>query len=249
MTIREQVDAWIFVSHASTDLANVRKVRNYLELKGAAPLLFHLRALTDPEEFWPLIEREIVARNFFLYCESDAAEQSEWVRRERDAVARAAVSSPKRIGAVDVGGTDVEMSQLDAFLSKTRVFPSFSHRDRDRVLPFLRVLASVGFQVFDDLEQIKPATDWKLQLQAELMQAAENGWVVAFLSNFSMTSQFVQAEISMALQLGAKFVPVLIDQIPAHQLPPALASIQCIHAADDPVSAAAILANELLQRT
>src|SRR5262245_21003171 len=45
--------AWIFVSHASADLANVRKVRNYLEEKGAAPLLFHLRALTNPTEFWP----------------------------------------------------------------------------------------------------------------------------------------------------------------------------------------------------
>jgi len=47
--------AWIFVSHASKDLANVRKVRNYLEDKGAAPLLFHLKAMRTPEQFWPLI--------------------------------------------------------------------------------------------------------------------------------------------------------------------------------------------------
>jgi hypothetical protein len=35
-------NAWIFVSHASADLKMVRQARNYLEDKGAAPLLFHL---------------------------------------------------------------------------------------------------------------------------------------------------------------------------------------------------------------
>ncbi len=50
---------------------------DYLESKNAAPLLFHLIALTNPEEFLPLIEREIQARSFFLYCESRAAKSAE----------------------------------------------------------------------------------------------------------------------------------------------------------------------------
>ena len=76
----------IFVSHASADIKMVRQVRNYLEERDTIPLLFHLVALTNAEEFWPLIEREILARNFFLYCESEAAERSQWVQRERHAV-------------------------------------------------------------------------------------------------------------------------------------------------------------------
>ena len=56
---------WIFVSHSSADLKQVRVVRNYLEDRNSAPLLFHLKSLSNPEEFWPLIEKEIWARNFF----------------------------------------------------------------------------------------------------------------------------------------------------------------------------------------
>src|SRR5262245_8191750 len=77
--------AWIFVSHASDDLERAREVRNYLESKGASPLLFHLKALANPEEFWPIIEREIAARNFFLYCQSAIADKRDWVCREREA--------------------------------------------------------------------------------------------------------------------------------------------------------------------
>ena len=86
MTKSTNPRAWVFVSHSSKDLARVRQVRNYLERKGASPILFHLRALQDPEDFWPLIKKEIAARNFFLYCESPAAAASEWVQREREVV-------------------------------------------------------------------------------------------------------------------------------------------------------------------
>jgi hypothetical protein len=55
----------IFVSHSSKDLVRVRQVRNYLEESDASPISFHLLALQAPEEFWPIIDREIEARNFF----------------------------------------------------------------------------------------------------------------------------------------------------------------------------------------
>src|SRR5262245_46505221 len=129
--------AWIFVSHASVDLVNVRRVRNYLESKDAAPLLFHLMAMNDPEEFWPIIEREIKARNFFLYCESAAADLSHWVQRERAAVEAARNEHPKRIGRIRVDQQKIDESALDDFLAKTRVFPSYSRRDRATVAPFL----------------------------------------------------------------------------------------------------------------
>jgi hypothetical protein len=94
----------------------------YLEPKDAAPLLFHLKALTDPAEFWPLIEREIRARNFFLYCESPAAQASDWVKRKREAVEAARRERPIRIGEVRVDRSEIDATQLDDFLSKIRVF-------------------------------------------------------------------------------------------------------------------------------
>jgi hypothetical protein len=59
---------WVFVSHSSADLRKVRQVRNFMEDRDAAPILFHLRALTDPERFWPLIELEISARTSSYYA-------------------------------------------------------------------------------------------------------------------------------------------------------------------------------------
>src|SRR5262249_6395388 len=109
--------AWIFVSHSSEDLAHVRRVRNYMEEQGASPLLFHLRALQHPGEFWPLIKREIAARNFFLYCQSHAAAKSPWVKKERAAVRAISKSRKVRIGSVQVDRPEIDRKGLELFLA------------------------------------------------------------------------------------------------------------------------------------
>jgi hypothetical protein len=244
MTHNAESNAWIFVSHASADLANVRRVRNYLESKGASPLLFHLMALTDPEEFWPIIEREIQARSFFLYCESPAAEASPWVQREREAVEASRRERPKRLARIRVDQPEIDEASLDEFLSKTRAFPSFSRRDRDAVAPFLAALNSVGFNVFDDFT-IPAEANWKEMIDQEVQRAAAEGWVVAFWSDASLRSVWVLAEIQYAMQLGAKFVPVLLERI---ELPPHLGTLQTFDGFSRPATAPAELANLLLSR-
>jgi hypothetical protein len=92
----------VFVSHSSADLRKVREVRNFMEDRDAAPILFHLRALTDPERFWPLIELEISARNFFLLRDSEAARASPWVQREREAVRKISNQRAIRVGRIDL---------------------------------------------------------------------------------------------------------------------------------------------------
>ena len=233
--------AWIFVSHASADIANVRKVRNYLEELDAAPLLFHLLALSEPDEFWPLIEREIMVRNFFLYCDSKAARSSEWVTKELAVVERKPV---KRFGTIAVDVDELDLSSLRDFVAMTRVFPSFSRPDRARVLPYLNALQGAGFSVFDDLTSLQPGMNWQLQIQQELDRAASSGWVVAFLSAFSLQRPNILQEIEYAVQLGAKFIPVLLEPL---TLPPSLQHINAFlgyTSADGPTE----LANLLLQR-
>jgi hypothetical protein len=240
---------WVFVSHASADLGAVRKVRNYLEEKDASPLLFHLLALHHEEEFWPIIEREIVARDFFLYCESDAAARSPWVERERAAVERANVRKPKRIGSIRVDGSEVDFASLDAFIATTRVFPSFSHADRDLVRPFLDELEKRGFEVFDDLTMFTPGENFLAVIANELRRAAHSGWVVAFLTHRSLQSRFVQREIQFALSLRAKFVPVMIEGgMSLAMLPPHLRMVPVFDATQDPTHAPSRLASELHQR-
>ena len=240
-----ETNAWIFVSHAGADLTMVRQARNYLEEKGAAPFLFHLKALTDPTEFWPLIEREIVARNFFLYCESAAAEQSEWVRRERMAVSRAREQAPKRIGRIRVDTAELDFGSLDRFLAATRVLPSYSRQDRERVEPFLEAFRTAGFQVFDD-QAIQASVRWDDAARNELGAAARDGWVLVFLSTASAESEWVHGELLAARNLRARIIPVRIEPI---RPPLALMDIQWFDATEDPSGAPLRLVNDLLRRT
>jgi hypothetical protein len=203
--------AWIFVSHASADLPAVRRARNYLEDKNAAPLLFHLKALTEEDEFWPIIAREIAARNFFLYCESPAAAASPWVRRERLAVEAASRVSPRRIGAIRVDGGDIDFHALDAFLTKTRVFPSYLNRDEPVVRPFLDALKAAGLIVYEGPKIGEFDGD---RANDELNAAARDGWVVPFISSESMANAWVRNELSLAEWFGARFAPVLLGEVP-----------------------------------
>jgi len=233
--------AWIFVSHASDDLPRAREVRNYLESKGASPLLFHLKALANPEEFWPIIEREIAARNFFLYCQSAVADEREWVRREREAVARERRNRPIRVDSITVDGGDLDFAKLDAFLAKTRVFPSFSHKDEEAVRPFLLAMERAGFQVFDEKE-IAAGEPWRARIQRELEAAARDGWAVVFLSPFSGTSH-TRDHLRTGRRLGAKFIPVVIKTLEPPNFP-----FEFFDATHDPTTAPDRLVELMLRR-
>ena len=59
-------------------------------LEAGAKITVEVRGHTPQPDLVEELEREIAARNFFLYCESQAAEERTWVQREREAVAKAA---------------------------------------------------------------------------------------------------------------------------------------------------------------
>lgn len=237
--------AWVFVSHSSRDLVQVRRVRNYLEERDASPILFHLLALQAPEEFWPIIDREIEARNFFLYCDSQSASASEPVQRERRVVAEVAKRRPIRIGHVRVDQPELDRAGLNSFLARTRVFPSYASQDRAVVQPFLEALDAAGFQVFS-AAGLAAGDRWADRIKSELEVAAREGWVLAFLSASSLSSEWVMHELGTARNLGARFVPVLIEPLP--MLPSGLSSVQYFDATFDLVGAPQRLVALLLSR-
>ena len=219
MIDQSEFRAWIFVSHSSEDLGHVRKVRNYLEEAGASPLIFHLLSLKEPEQFWPIIEREISERNFFLYCQSEAAEKSDWVQRERKLVDLARRQRPIRIGQIRVDSGDIDTATLNNFLTKVRVFPSFSNQDRAVVAPFLKALTQNGFMVFSP-DQIRAGEDWQDRMRSELELASKEGWVVIFISQSSMRQS--KTALRMAQRLGARVVIADIETLGANNLSPEL---------------------------
>jgi hypothetical protein len=242
--------SWIFVSHASADLAAVRQVRNYLESKDASPLLFHLLALKHEDEFWPIIEREIAERDFFLLCESEAADRSDWVRRERAAVREAAQHRSKRVGSIRVDVGEIDYHQLDRFLGTMRVFPSYRHLDQHRVTPFLNVLAARGFELFDYKKHLRLGDSWVDQVQAELSGAAAYGFVLIFLTRDTSRSEWVLREVDFARQVNARLIPVRLDgDLSGADLPPALTQLHWFDATREPETAADRLADFLHSQT
>lgn len=242
----DNVRAWVFVSHASKDLRQVRKVRNYLERKGAAPLLFHLRSLADEKEFWPLIEREISARNFFLYCDSEAARASTWVTRERDVIAQVNRTRIVRVGHINVDES-VSRDQLDQFLATTRVFPTFSRHDAPKVEPYLQEFERSGFLVFRD-SNYDPNYDWIKSATREFEAGKSNGWAVVFITDALLTSPFVQWELNAARSHSWQFVPVLLEPI-QRDLPDVLSALNILDLSHTTLPGPAVLRDMLLSKS
>jgi hypothetical protein len=220
MTEDREDRAWVFVSHSSKDLDAVRKVRNYLEKKGAAPLLFHLRSLREPDQLRAVIEREIEERNFFLHCESASADRSVWVRHEREFLRCAQQSRPIREGRISVDQGKISWRELDAFISNTIVLPCFDPDDRSRVEEQLAALRQADFQVLDGFPPLLPNA-WGAPLAKEIRRASRGGWVVAFHSQHSLTlggaseksDELVPGRKPSATSTHTRLVPVLLDSM------------------------------------
>ncbi len=80
--MKKQSNAWGFVSHSNIDLVDVRKVRDEIERRDANPILFYLKQRVQTGQLDQLLKREIAARNFFLLCDSPAAQASNYVQAE-----------------------------------------------------------------------------------------------------------------------------------------------------------------------
>jgi hypothetical protein len=170
-----------------------------MEENGAGPILFHLRCLTHEAEFWPLIEREIESRSFFLLCESAAARSSEWVKRERAAVARARQSRPIRIGYVDVDGPDVDFEIVRRFLRHLNVhlvYPENRHADFsvvERAAKEARFRMSGWGTTPSRLDALRE-NDWAWDDFSEMLRVSTlNGWLLLVLDNALASSALFRA--------------------------------------------------------
>lgn len=100
----EHGGCYIFLSHASANINIVRRIRNEFESLGQNPIAFHLRCLDEnykgrDEELWNLIYREIDAREWFVYCQSPEAKESDNVQKEYAYIKQA---GKDKIGEIDI---------------------------------------------------------------------------------------------------------------------------------------------------
>lgn len=125
----------VFLSHSSKDINKVRKIRDILEALDYEPLLFNLKCLDDDNEnLETFIKREIEARNIFIYCKSENADNSPWVQKELEYIKS---FDTKRLFTIDItlplSQTLVVMLESVAeIIKKNRVFISCSHAHPDK---------------------------------------------------------------------------------------------------------------------
>lgn len=222
---------WFFLSHSHQDINQVRKIRNLLEQRGFEPLLFFLKCLTDDDEIENLIKREITEREWFIYVDSDNARNSKWVKSERDFIC---TLQDKKMFTINLDD-DIE-KQINRIASQLTVFLSYSHSNMDIISTVKNKLVEKEFLVLDDSD-IRKGMDFAEQIAKMIDMAAERGFILLFLTEKSIKSEYVLSEIRYAVQKKAKLVPVYVGNV-AFNLPADfyfnVGSIHGVHLNEEP---------------
>lgn len=202
----EKDGGWIFISHSHQDIGVVREIRNQLEEAGFEPLLFFLKCLNDDDEIESLIKREIEAREWFLYVESENARKSKWVRSEREFIQKL---SGKKVFSISVN-EDIK-KQLNRITRQLKIFISYAHEDRTLFEVIKKALLKREFLVFDPAE-IAAGEFWRGRLKKEMDSVVREGFVLILLTENVGRSKYVDNEIEGVIAAGGKIVPICVGK-------------------------------------
>ena len=117
---------FIFLSHSHEDIKKVREIRNSLEERGFEPLCFYLKCLDDDSEIEDLIKREIDAREWFVFVNSENSRKSKWVTLEREYITK---NNSKKIITVNIDDEKDVLKAVNKLTSNLRVYLAYSHKD------------------------------------------------------------------------------------------------------------------------
>lgn len=116
-----------------------------------------------------------------------------------------------------IGGTASGPSHENHFL-----FVSYSRRDEGPVAPLVDLLRLTDTEVFRDRDNIRAGDTWRRTIEAAIEKATE---CLVFWCEHASSSPEMTREVGLALSLGKKIVPVLLDD---SSMSPELAEFQAI---------------------
>lgn len=96
-------------------------------------------------------------------------------------------------------------------MTQSNVFLSYSRLDRGVVTPLATLLRGTGAAIFRDEDSITPGEKWQ-QAVVEAIQSCES--ILVFWSAAAVDSKAVEEEYTLAITLGKRVVPVLLDDTP-----------------------------------
>lgn len=202
--------AWIFVSHSTKDIEDVRRLRNAIENLGGEPILFFLKCISVNDELDELLRREIEARQYFILCDSTHSRASTWVQQE---VTHVRSLSGKTIEEIDLKWPwETQLESICRILKEATLFPSYARKDRHIVDPLISILKAQDFSLFDPFSPIAG------ELEISIREALDHSrYFLDFLSDHSLQSIFCRREAQYFLEDPANrpnYFPVVLEMTP-----------------------------------
>lgn len=213
---------YFFVSHSHLDIEKVRIIRNIIEETFFyEPILFFLKCLSDENELQNLIRREIDERIWFVYCKSQNAEKSAYVRDER-AYLQKLVDGGKKINVLtveldkfniwDEECYDYIRRQIAYQIRKTKPFLCYSSYDAEAAQALYRCLQAHEYPVWMDTD-LSLSSDWGESVKSHIKEHSyKDGCILMLISEKSINSEFIKREIIYALECNAFILPVVCSE-------------------------------------
>lgn len=224
---------WVFLSHSNKDYDRVKEVRNMLESMSFRPIMFYLLCLSDNDEVDNLIKREIDARTRFIYCDSENARESKWVRTELEYIK----SQERRFQTIDLSLPNDQILQLlKEFKDQINVFISYPRKYYDLVRVLHHRLSLYDLFVFVDMISIRDGI-FEAQINDAINNVANNeGGMFIFIYDEKI-SDYQISELDNAIKKECKIYAFNIGEKPNPTIDEMLSQINAckFNSSTDPV--------------
>jgi len=201
---------YIFISHSHNDIERVRHIRNRLEDDGFEPLCFYLKCLDDESEIEDLIKREIDAREWFIFVDSENSRSSKWVTLEREYINR---TNSKKIITVDINDSDSVEYAINKISHNLRIFISCAAGDLELGRRIRNKLEEKDYLVFMAPDSLPTDSQFASVISNAISAASEEGCVIVLLTPSSVNSRFLLMELEMAISRGGNIIPIMVGDV------------------------------------
>jgi len=179
---------YIFLSHSHDDIEKVREIRNSLEKDGFEPLCFYLKCLDDDSEIEDLIKREIDAREWFIFIDSENSRKSKWVTLEREYITK---TNRKKIITIDINDDKNIYENIQKIAHNLRVFMSYSFKDVELARRIKDKLEEKDYLVYFPSDNIPSGKSYESKVVNAIEEASQEGCIIALITPQSVNSRYM----------------------------------------------------------